>query len=297
MNVGIAACQHRRPTRRAQRVRAEGVLEPHTLVGKPVHVGCLEDRVPRAAHLLRLLVVGHDEQNVGARVIGSGAATRHESCADRAKASQSLSAGRFRGSRVRHYRTSVPNATLSAALNPASTLPRGNQKLARRKARSHYDVHGHRECSRGVRLLIRVSSLIPKRRLTCRLLQADRPRLERSSRSFGTRWFCCETSGSPWLSAANTHNSSLSCPRRGHGSPARQDSLHPEGRGCGDGTLARIRQRSASTIRSATISATSATMKSSRPAWRAASLSMIGQYGQATATLETPVALTSAKRR
>ena len=116
VDVGIAARQHRPPARRAQRVRAEGVLEPHTLVGKPVHVGCPEDRVPGAAHLLRLLVVGHDEQNVGARVIRPGAAARRESRSDRPKALQSLAAGRSQGSRAGHYRTSVPNDTRFASL-------------------------------------------------------------------------------------------------------------------------------------------------------------------------------------
>ena len=64
VDVGVRAGENSRPAGSAQRVCAEGVREADTLASKAVDAGCPEQTVAGAAHLLRRLVVGHDDDHV-----------------------------------------------------------------------------------------------------------------------------------------------------------------------------------------------------------------------------------------
>ena len=65
VQVVVGAGQDRGPARRADRVGAEAVVEPHAAGGDAVEVGRAVDAAAVAAHGMRRVVVAHDEQNVG----------------------------------------------------------------------------------------------------------------------------------------------------------------------------------------------------------------------------------------
>ena len=71
--VAVLAGQDRGAARRADRVNAEDPVKPHPVACQPVEVGRLVDLTAVRANGVRGVVVGHNEENIGA--LGGGAHT------------------------------------------------------------------------------------------------------------------------------------------------------------------------------------------------------------------------------
>ena len=65
VDVRKASGQHGAAGGRAQGVGRKTVVEPRALVADAVEVGRLQDRIAVAAHFVRGVVIGHDEQDIG----------------------------------------------------------------------------------------------------------------------------------------------------------------------------------------------------------------------------------------
>lgn len=68
--MAVFSSQQHRPARRANGIRAKTPVEAHTLVGDAIEIRRVIDAAAVAAQRLERVVVGHDEEDVGALRLG-----------------------------------------------------------------------------------------------------------------------------------------------------------------------------------------------------------------------------------